>query len=167
MKPDITRLFKYYLLRIKRLRGDPDYLARGLGFGIFMGVLPLIPIQTLLLVPLSVACRVSTIAALVTATLVSNPLTFLPQYYITWYTGNLLLPGRISWSHLQQVLVTIENEGLRDGIVSFSELGLNAIMVILTGGVLIGAPLGVISYFISLHFFRTIQKKRAEKHRLN
>ena len=167
MKPTISRLFKYYILRIKRLRGDPDYLARGLGFGVFMGVLPLVPIQTLLLIPLSVAFRVSTIAALIAATLISNPLTFLPQYYLTWRTGDLLLPGKISWSHLQQVLVTIENEGLLDGIVSFSQLGLNAIMVILTGGFLIGAPLGVISYFISLYFFRTVQKKRAEKHTLN
>jgi uncharacterized protein (DUF2062 family) len=167
MKSNLTRLFRYYILRIQRLRGNPHYLARGIGFGIFMGVLPLVPIQTLLLIPLSVALRVSTIAALITATLVSNPLTFLPQYYITWRTGDLLLPGRISWPHLQQVLATIENEGLLDGIISFSHLGVQAIMVILSGGALIGIPLGVISYFISLNFFRTVQKKRAEKHKLN
>jgi len=167
MKPDITRLFKYYLLRIKRLRGDPDYLARGIGFGVFMGVLPLVPVQTLLLIPLSVAFRVSTIAALIAATLISNPLTFLPQYYITWRIGNLLLPGRISWPHLEQALVTIENEGLLDGIASFSHLGLKAISVILTGGALIGMLLGVVSYIVSFYFFRTLQKKRAEKHTLN
>jgi uncharacterized protein (DUF2062 family) len=167
MKPDTGRLFRYYILRIKRLRGDPGYLARGIGFGIFMGVLPLVPIQTMLLIPLSVAFRVSTIAAIVAATIVSNPLTFLPQYYITWRTGDLLLPGRISWPHLQQALVTIENEGLLDGMISFSHLGLKAIMVILTGGAIIGVPMGLISYFISLYFFRAVQKKRAEKHKLN
>jgi uncharacterized protein (DUF2062 family) len=132
-----------------------------------MGVLPLIPIQTLLLIPLSVTLRVSTIAALIAATLVSNPLTFAPQYYLTWRLGNFILPGRISWHHLEQVLLTIENEGVLDGITTFSHLGLNAITVILTGGALIGVPLSVISYFISLHFFRTLRRKRAEKHKLD
>jgi len=164
---NISRLPRYYLLRIKRLRGDPDYLARGFGFGVFMGVLPLIPIQTMMLIPLSVALRVSTITALIAATLISNPLTFVPQYYLTWKAGNFILPGRISWQHLERVLLTIEKEGLLDGIATFSHLGVKAITVILTGGAIIGVPLGIVSYFLSLYFFRAVRRKRAEKHKLN
>ena len=167
MALDITRFFRYYILRIKRLRGDPVYLARGIGFGVFMGILPLVPIQTLLLIPLTVALRISTIAALIAATLVSNPLTFAPQYYLTWKLGNIILPGRVSWEHLQAVLLAIEHEGLLDGMVTFSTLGIKAIAVILTGGALIGLPLGVISYFISLRIFKTLHRKRAEKHKLD
>ena len=167
MALDITRFFRYYILRIKRLRGDPVYLARGIGFGVFMGILPLVPIQTLLLIPLTVALRISTIAALIAATLVSNPLTFAPQYYLTWKLGNIILPGRVSWEHLQAVLLAIEHEGLLDGIVTFSTLGIKAIAVILTGGALIGLPLGVISYFVSLRIFKTLHRKRAEKHKLD
>jgi uncharacterized protein (DUF2062 family) len=132
-----------------------------------MGVLPLVPIQTMLLIPLSIALRVSTIAALIAATLVSNPLTFAPQYYLTWKLGNIILPGRVSWEHLETVMLTIEHEGVLDGIMTFSSLGFKAIAVILTGGTLIGLPLGLISYFISLRFFQTLQKKRAEKHKLH
>ncbi len=167
MALDITRFFRYYILRIKRLRGDPVYLARGIGFGVFMGILPLVPIQTLLLIPLTVALRISTIAALIAATLVSNPLTFAPQYYLTWKLGNIILPGRVSWEHLQAVLLAIEHEGLLDGMVTFSTLGIKAIAVILTGGALIGLPLGVISYFVSLWIFKTLHRKRAEKHKLD
>jgi uncharacterized protein (DUF2062 family) len=166
MSLDITRLFKYYSIRVKRLRGNPYYLARGIAFGVFMGVLPLVPIQTLLLVPLSIALRVSTLAALIAATLVSNPLTFAPQYYLTWKLGNVILPGWISWHHLEQVLLNIEHEGLIDGIITFSNLGMKAIAVILTGGILIGLPLAVISYFVSLQFFRSMQQRRAQKHKL-
>ncbi len=164
---NISRLPRYYLLRIKRLRGDPHYLASGIGFGVFMGILPLIPVQTLLLIPLSVAFRVSTIAALIAATLISNPLTFAPQYYLTWKLGNFIMPGKISWQHLEHVLVTIENEGLLDGVTTFSHLGFNAISVILTGGVIIGIPLAIVSYFVSLHFFRTVRRKRAQRHKLD
>jgi uncharacterized protein (DUF2062 family) len=163
----ISRLPRYYHLRIKRLRGDPHYLASGIGFGVFMGILPLIPVQTLLLIPLTVAFRVSTIAALIAATLISNPLTFVPQYYLTWKLGNFIMPGKISWQHLEHVLVTIKNEGLLDGITTFSHLGFKAISVILTGGALIGAPLAIVSYFFSLYFFRAIRRKRAGKHKLD
>ena len=162
----VFRLPRYYILRIQRLRGDPYYLARGIGFGVFMGVLPLVPIQTIILIPLSAALNVSTIAALIASILVSNPLTFLPQYYMTWKVGNFILPGRISWQHLEQVLLTIEQEGILDGIATFSHLGIKAITVILTGGALIGAPLGALSYFLSLQFFRAVRRKRAEKHKL-
>lgn len=162
----ITRLPKYYLLRIKRLRGDPYYLARGIGFGVFMGVLPLVPIQTLLLIPLSAALQVSTIAALIASIMVSNPLTFLPQYYLTWKLGNFILPDRISWEQLHDVLLTIQNEGFFDSIVTFSHLGMKTIFVLLTGGALIGLPLGVVSYFVSLQLFLAIRRKRAEKHKL-
>lgn len=104
MTLDSSHLFRHYILCIKRLRGDPRYLARGVGFSVFMGALPLVPIHTLRLIPLSAALRVSTIAALIAATLVSNLLT--------------------------------------------------------TGGMLIDAScLGVISYFVSLYFFRAIRRK--------
>ncbi len=164
---NFSRLPRYYLLRIKRLRGDPDYLAQGIGFGVFMGVLPLVPIQTLILIPLSAALRVSTIAAFLASIIVSNPLTIVPQYYLTWKLGNCILPGRISWEHLQEVLLTIQNEGFFDGIITFSHLGIKSIGVLLTGGVIIGLPLAAVSYVISLYLFKAVRKKRLEKHTLN
>jgi uncharacterized protein (DUF2062 family) len=167
MIKSISRLPRYYLLRIKRLRGDPHYLARGFGFGVFMGVLPLIPIQTMLVIPLSLTFRISTIAAVFAATLVSNPFTFVPQYYTTWKLGNAILPGRISWEQLQGVLLTIRQEGILDGITTFSHLGVKTIAVLLTGGAIIGIPASLISYFIALYFFQTIRAKRAKKHRLD
>lgn len=167
MLRSVFRLPRYYLLRIKRLKGDPVYLARGFAFGVFMGVLPLVPIQTILIIPLSITLRVSTIAAVIAGTLISNPLTFMPQYYITWKLGNAVLPGRISWEHLEEVLLAISNEGLLDGITTFSHLGIKTITVLLTGGALIGIPVGIISYFFALKFFRTLRARRLRKHRLN
>ncbi|XCN71469.1 MAG: DUF2062 domain-containing protein [Candidatus Electrothrix aestuarii] len=163
----IFRLPRYYLLQIRRLKGDPIYLAKGFAFGVFMGVLPLVPIQTILIIPLSITFRVSTLAAIIAGTMVSNPLTFMPQYYITWKLGNAVLPGRISWEHLQQVLLAVQNDGLLDGLATFSHLGLRTIAVLLTGGTIIGIPAGIISYFFALKFFRTLQAHRLRKHKLN
>ncbi|MCI5115075.1 MAG: DUF2062 domain-containing protein [Candidatus Electrothrix sp. AW2] len=163
----IFRLPRYYLLRIQRLKGDPVYLAKGFAFGIFMGVLPLVPIQTILIIPLSITLRVSTLAAIIAGTIISNPLTFMPQYYITWKLGNMVLPGRISWDHLENVLLTVEQEGLLDGLATFSHIGVKTLTVLLTGGFLIGIPAGIISYFFALKFFRTLRAHRLRRQKLN
>jgi uncharacterized protein (DUF2062 family) len=161
------RFFRYYLLRFTRLRGDPYSLARGAAVGIFVGVLPLLPVQTILLIPLTLLLRVNTIAAVIAASVVSNPLTFVPQYFYTWKTGNMILPGRISWEELQNTMTTITQEGLLEGISTLSNLSFKTLSVILTGGTIIGIPLAVIGYFVALKFFITLQAKRAAKHKLN
>lgn len=163
----IFRLPRYYFLQIQRLKGDPVYLARGFAFGVFMGILPLVPIQTILIIPLSITLRVSTLAAVIAGTIISNPLTFMPQYYITWKLGNVVLPGRISWDHLQEVLLAVQNEGILDGLASFSHLGIKTITVLLTGGLLIALPAGLISYFFALKFFTTLRLHRLRKQKLN
>ncbi|MCI5131281.1 MAG: DUF2062 domain-containing protein [Candidatus Electrothrix sp. EH2] len=167
MLRSIFRLPRYYFLQIRRLKGDPVYLAKGFAFGVFMGVLPLVPIQTLLIIPLSITLRVSTLAAVIAGTMISNPLTFMPQYYITWKLGNAVLPGRISWEYLHKALLAIQQEGLLDGLASFSHFGIKTITVLLTGGVLIAVPASIISYFFALKFFRTLRVHRLRKQKLN
>jgi len=171
----LLRLPRYYLLRIKRLKGDPEYLARGLAFGVFMGVLPLAPVQTIILVPLTVLLRVSTLAAFIASILVSNPLTFMPQYYLTWKVGNMMLPDRISWERLNGTLVEVtkilEQEELLKGIAlslkTLSRLGMEALSVLLVGGMIIAVPAGLISYCFARRFFRAVHERRMRRQRLD
>ncbi len=161
------RLIRYAFLRLTRLRGDPYSLARGTGFGIFIGVLPLLPVQTIILIPLTLLLRINTISAIIAASVVSNPLTFVPQYYYTWKVGNSILPGRISWEQLQEIMSMIKTGSLLEGIATLSHLSFNTLSVILTGGVVIGLPLAVIGYFMALKFFVTLRTKRLAKQKLH
>lgn len=162
----LLRLPRYYFLRIKRLKGDPEYLARGVGFGVFMGNLPLVP-QTLLMIPLTVFLRVSTLAALISSVIVNNPLTVTFQYYLAWKMGSAILPGRGSMEHLEKMLQAIAEEGLFDGLAAFGRLGLDTLLVLLLGGVMTGVPMAVISYFPARKFFRAVRERRLKKHKLN
>lgn len=163
----LARLPRYYFLRIKRLKGDPEYLARGFAFGIFMGILPLAPVQTIILVPLTILFRVSTLAAFIAGVLVSNPLTMIPQYYFTWKIGNAVLPGWVTWEQIEHALHVIAEQGLIDGLTAFSQLGLKSIAVIETGGAIIGIPAGIISYFFARRFFLAVRERRLKKRRLD
>lgn len=162
----LFRLPRYYFLRIKRLRGDPEYLARGFAFGIFIGILPLAPVQTIILVPLTILLRISTLSAFIAGIIVSNPLTFIPQYYFTWKIGNAVLPGWVTWTEIENALRVIAEQGLLDGIAALSQLGIKAIAVIETGGALLGIPAGIISYFFARSFFRAVRERRLKKQRL-
>lgn len=167
MKFRPLRLIRYTVLRLARLREDPVTLARGFGLGIFIGVLPLLPVQTMILVPLTLLLRVNTVTALIAASAVSNPLTFAPQYYYTWKVGNMVFPDQIRWDQVRQVMTTIDHEGLWDGIMTLSHLGGSMIMVLLTGGAIIGLPLAAAGYVLSLNLFIALRKKRMARHRLN
>jgi uncharacterized protein (DUF2062 family) len=162
----LLRLPRYYYLRIKRLRGDPEYLAKGFAFGIFLGILPLAPVQTFILVPLTILLRVSTLSAFIAGVLVSNPLTFIPQYYLTWQVGNVVLPGWAEWTQIQEALRVIGEQGVLDGLIALSRLGIKTIAVIETGGAIIGLPVAVISYFPARKFFRAVRERRLKKCRL-
>ncbi|MEN8198960.1 MAG: DUF2062 domain-containing protein [Thermodesulfobacteriota bacterium] len=162
----LARIPRFIYLRFLRLRGDPHTLARSLSFGAFVGIIPLMPVQTIILIPLAMLLGLNTIAALIAAAVVSNPLTFVPQYYICWWVGNLIFPGRVSWEQLKNTIHHISQQDLLEAIYSTTHLGFQTLSVILTGGFILGLLLLPVSYFFSLKFFVKVQTARLKKHRL-
>jgi uncharacterized protein (DUF2062 family) len=60
---ELKRLIRYYYLRFIRLRGNPHELALGMSFGIFTGLMPILPFQTVLAVALALVFKGSKITA--------------------------------------------------------------------------------------------------------
>lgn len=164
---NIHRTVKYYTLKFMRLRGDPHALAMGVALGVFIGLSPTIPLHTIAIVGATLILRVNTIAGLIAATIVSNPLTMVPQYYLCWRIGNFILPGRLTWQRIEEVLLVLTNGGFIESLKSTTQLSADAIAVMLTGGFLLGLPLAALSYILSLYFFSKIRQKRRQKHLLN
>lgn len=154
------------IIRFKDLQGAPDSLARGVAFGVFIGLAPLIPLKSMLILLLTVVIPSSTVAAFLCATLICNPLTYIPLYYFAWFIGNLLLPGRASWEVLSTALQGILESGFSESLSLALEVGFDAGLVILTGGLVLASVPALVSYPIALRFFIRLQKKRYEKHLL-
>lgn len=167
MKWDLQRIGRYYYLRFIRLQGTPYSLAMGAALGVAIGITPTLPLHTIVIVSITLLLRVNTIAALIAGTVVSNPLTFAAQYYISWKIGDLILPDRLTWERIQEVLTMVKEAGLVEGMKILSHLSIDAILVMLTGGLVLAVPLGVATYFISYRFFVHIHEKRRQKHLLN
>lgn len=163
MKPNRTA--RYYYLKFLRLQGDPHSLALGVAVGLFVGITPTIPLHTALILILAWILRGNILAALIAATAISNPLTWLPQYYFCWRLGSWLLPGRLSWTRIQELLgLLTSGTGFKESLALLGQLGLEAVVVMLVGGVLLAIPFTCVGYLLSFKFFRALRKKRQEKH---
>jgi uncharacterized protein (DUF2062 family) len=167
MKLEPSRLARYYYLRFIRLKGHPSVLARGVAIGTFIGITPTIPFHTIIALSLSFLFRGSKVAALLASILVSNPLTFFPQYYLSWQIGNRLLPGKHSWEDVSE-LINLISSGAKfsETLAALSHVGINSLTVLIGGGIVLAIPFTIAFYYLSYKFFCTIHKRRLEKHKL-
>ena len=163
MKPN--RAAKYYYLKFLRLQGDPHSLALGVAIGLFVGVTPTIPLHSALIIIIAWPMRGNILAALIAATAISNPLTWLPQYYFSWKIGSWLLPGHLSWNRIQSMLCLFSSDaGFKQCLSPLRQLGLEAAAVMIVGGVLLAIPFACPGYILSFKFFCTLRKKKRERH---
>lgn len=165
---DITRTFKYYWLKLLRLRGNPQSLAWGVAIGVFIGLSPTMPLHTIAILTLTFITRTSTIAAITTSVLVCNPLTYVPIYYFSLVIGNAVTPYDFSWQKMKTVLdILLSGQSFSTSLGAISSIGYEAIIVMVIGGIVLALPFTVFSYFFSLKLFVTIADKRRKKHLLD
>lgn len=136
-------------IRIKKLKGKPVYLARGLAVGVFAGCFPFFGLQSLIGILLATIVRGSKVAA-VAGTWISNPLTYIPIYVFNYKVGKFLL--RVESISSQEIDF--------DSLANFMEFGSTFAIVLLVGCCFVGAIAAVISYFIGLHFFQRSRTRR-------
>ena len=152
------------LEKIRKLNGDPHYVALGLGLGVFIAITPTIPFHTLIALILAVLLRASK-PAVILGIWVSNPITVIPFYFACYKTGSLFFGSRTGAAAAMETLIHhLESE------VSFSEklnhlaLFLNEsfdIFIIMNlGGLILGIPAGILTYGLALRFFRQIRSVR-------
>lgn len=133
------------LVRIRQLEGNPHYIAMGMAVGIFVSILPIIPLQTLVAVALAYLVRGSKSAAAL-GTWLSNPLTVPVVYYANYKLGCLLLG-------YETTLKSIAFESF----AQLMALGIDVTRAMIVGGAVIGAVLGLSAYFVTFRIFKTIR----------
>jgi len=78
---------------MRRQEGSPGHQARGLAIGVFIGCLPIFGLQMLVSLGLASSMRGNRFLAMA-GTWISNPITNLPLFWLSYQLGTLLLgPG--------------------------------------------------------------------------
>jgi uncharacterized protein (DUF2062 family) len=139
-----------FIERVKKLDGDPHYVAMGMAIGVFIGVTPTMPFHTVLAVGLALILRGSKAAA-VLGVWFSNPFTA-PIFYVGSYKVGIYLLGNRAPFNLKY-----------ESLLELINLGKEVTLAMIAGGILLGIFPGIASYFITRKIFTTIRSKRASK----
>jgi uncharacterized protein len=145
-----TNRIRRFIDRVKKLDGDPHYVAMGMAIGVFIGVTPTMPFHTVLAVGLAFLLRGSKAAAAL-GVWFSNPVTA-PFFYVGSYkVGKYLLGNSVPFNLKYESLLEL------------AHLGINVTIALIAGGLILGILPGVASYFVTRKIFTTIRSKRASK----
>jgi uncharacterized protein (DUF2062 family) len=157
------RSARYHYLKFLRLEGDPHRLSIGLVSGIFAGVVPVLPFQTILALTLASILRGSRLAAVI-GTWVSNPLTWALLYYSSFKLGAWIL-GLPETNKIFASIMSSIHHG--DGWIviaqKMAEAGMLMVGTFITGGILLGLMVAAPSYLVIMKFFHAGSPWRSER----
>jgi uncharacterized protein (DUF2062 family) len=161
-----NRQVRYWYLRFLRLKGDPHELALGLAFGVFSGMMPIMPFQIALAVMLALFFRVSKITAAL-GTWVSNPLNWYFLYLYSYKIGASLLGFSAKGRGLSFVVESLDRgDGLAVVMGKVMATGGTIIFASLFGGFLMGIVISIPSYFIFFKIFQAVRRWRRDRRNL-
>ncbi len=143
---------KDYARRVLTLKSKPSKIALSIALGVFIGLLIPIGLQTFVVVPLGLMLGCNVILA-TAATLISNPVTMFPIYYVAFKVGEVVTRIEISWEAFYNI---IDKPNI-DNIVT---LGTDGIIVFFSGGFVMGAIAGSIAYYFSLKAILAYRKRK-------
>ena len=136
------RMRNIYIKLIKQT-GSPDFVARGVAIGFFIGFLIPMGGQTIVALPLAWLLKAKKIPA-VACTWVTNPWTVIFIYPVQCYVGAKVMGGSLSFQQINNILGEFMKQRTWE---SFNQLGSNIMIPFLLGGALFGIISGTISYF--------------------
>lgn len=144
----IQRFLRYWYLRLVRIQASPHNIAIGLAAGVFIGLLPVLPFQTILAIALAFVLRGSKIAAAL-GTWVSNPLNWVPVYMLFYCVGRAVVPFDVPAFNPSQLEMK-----------EMLEMGWKFFAVMMVGGLVVATPSAIVSYFLA---YKGIQAYRARR----
>jgi uncharacterized protein (TIGR03546 family) len=131
---------KDFYNRFLSLNGRPEEIARAMALGVFVGVTPTIPFHTALIMVICLFFRQNITAALLGATIISNPVT-IPFFYLAEYEIGRLMLG------ISESPFIVADYDLH----SILEMGWHILQPLMVGGLLLAVAVTVPSYFLTYH----------------
>jgi len=133
-----------------------------MAFGIFIGMMPIIPFQTAFALALAIALKTSKITAAI-GTWISNPVTIYIIYKYCYKIGSFILGYDHNTKILAPVIEAIYNGEVLNSIIKILSAEGMVMAAFLLGGIVLGVIFAVPSYFIFLYFFKAFISWRKSK----
>ncbi len=147
----LKRIIRFNYLRIIRLKTSAHSIALGVALGVFVGFLPIIPLQSVTVLTLAVIFRGNKIAAFF-STFFSNAANLVPFYAMLYFVGSYFVPFdtlQLDYAHLK--------------MTELIQQGWDIFIVMMVGGVVLGIPSAIIMYFVTRKAVLAYRRRRAAK----
>ncbi len=150
----LYRRLNHQFRRVRMLRGSPHSLARGCGVGVFMGIMPVLPFRSILILLVAAPTGANVVAALLVGTTIANPFVLALWYSLALACGNLLVAEAVTWDRVSAALESIQQApGFTEALSAVANIGWDIVVVLLAGGFLIALPAGIASYLAAFRYF--------------
>jgi uncharacterized protein (DUF2062 family) len=140
--------------RFVKIRGKPREIALGFALGIFIGMAPIMGLQTGIAIFCAALFKWSKISAAL-GVWITNPLSAPLIYSLTYVTGAWLLGVESGFNLHPDLSATAVEKMLQKAPKVFG--------ILTIGGIVIGLPLAFISYYVSYAAVLKYQKNLKEK----
>ena len=138
---------------IAGLDDPPHKIALGLALGIWVGFLPIMGIQMAVVLPFALLFRANKFAAMA-GVWITNPITFLPIYYVGYAVGITFTPyDHLTWADFTSVFTGIT-------ATKFLDLGGQMVVPLFVGGAITGVVAGIPTYIVTYRMVVTYRKQR-------
>ena len=142
---------KFFLQTVLHANDSPHRIALGVGLGFFVGFTPTIGFQMIIVVFLAWLLRANK-AVGVPLVWISNPVTFIPLYFPSYWLGCKMMgmEGTLSEFETLKDSLLADDLGLRDRAAQLWELGLDIMAPLWLGSMVVATIFGVATYLITL-----------------
>lgn len=169
------RAFHYVKLRLRRLPGSPERIARGIWAGVFSTFTPFYGMHFVVAALISRMVQGNLLAALL-STFFGNPLTYLPIGLVSLKTGHFLLGAEFEPGAETTLFRKFTHAGYdlwHNFLAIFTERDMDwhglyifwheVFYPYLIGGIIPGIIAATVAYYISVPVIRAYQKRRAKQ----
>ncbi len=180
MKKLKTLFYEHLIQPIINSVAPVSQVSWGVAIGLFVGLTPTMGIQMYIAALIWAICRYIlrfrfNLPVSVAMVWISNPLTVVPLYYLFLVTGYLFFE-LFNWPHMP---LSFEAFRERFNEISSSESSWEVIvegtrfllydlgLPMLTGSMLFAIPIGIGSYFVTVHFLTRYRKYKAKQENIS
>lgn len=133
------------------LKAEPKEIAFGAAIGVFIGVTPTIPFHTVLIILLCLLLKQNITTGILSACIISNPVTIPFFYAAEYHLGKLILQDN-------NCRIVLNDYSIREII----NMGWNVAYPLLVGGTVLAFLFAIPAYFIAHRTVIVIRKRNGE-----
>ena len=152
----IVRIVRFYIILLMRKKDTAESIAHGMGIGVFIGMIPIIPFQTVIAVLACSIFKKNKFAGVIGTNIFTNAINAPVTFYLLHFFGKPFLHTEIDYQQLKDLIVNFS-------FSKIAEFGIDIYLEIIIGGVIIGTVLYPVSYYLTLNTVLKFRNRRKKK----